>query len=62
MKKVRVITDENEKEVAVIVPIKTWERLLDQVETAEDEREAKQARRENKYVSFEEVKRQIYAH
>ena len=61
MEKVRSIKDKKGNKVAMIVPVETWEKLLYEVEMAEDERDAREARRDNKYVSFEEVHSQIYA-
>ena len=62
MEKVRSIKDKKGNKVAMIVPVETWEKLLYEVELAEDEMDAFKAMQEKNPVCYpwEEVKKELF--
>lgn len=57
----QIITNEKGKNIATVVPYKLWERLVDKLEMFEDIKAYDEAKRDNKYVSFDVVKEKIDA-
>ncbi len=57
----QIIKNERGKNIATVVPYKIWERLIDKLEMYEDIKAYDEAMREDKTVSYEEVRRSIYA-
>ena len=61
MEKVRRVTDSKGNKIAVLVPIKTWEKLLYEVEMAEDVNAYDEAMADKNpvYYPLDEVKKRL---
>lgn len=60
----RYVVDENGKRVSVILPIEEYERLIEELEDAEDARAADEARAaiargEDEFIPWEQAKKEI---
>ena len=62
MEKVRRVTDKEGNKIAMIVPIKTWEILLEELEMAEDVKAYDEAKGKKNpvYYPWEEVKKELF--